>query len=89
MYLRTLERCVLKYTNLILKKLLSPFGLACLADFKKIQVKLDLLPNINMLLIAKKGVKRGICHSLYQYAKANSKYMKDYDKNKESSCLPF
>ena len=42
-----------------------------------------------MLLIAKKGVKRGICHSLYQYAKANSKYMKDYDKNKESSCLPF
>ena len=23
-------------------------------------------------------------HSIYQYAKANSKYMNDYDKNKET-----
>ena len=27
--------------------------------------------------------------SLYQYAKANKKYMKDYDKNKESSYLQY
>ena len=25
----------------------------------------------------------GICHSNYQYTKANDKYVKDYDTNKE------
>ena len=40
-----------------------------------------------MLLMVKKGIRRGICRSVYQYAKANNKYMKDYDKNKESSYL--
>ena len=29
------------------------------------------------------------CHAHAQYVKANSKYMKDYDKNKESSCLKY
>ena len=33
-----------------------------------------------MLLIA-----GGICYAIHWYAKANNKYMKDYDKNKESS----
>ena len=30
---------------------------------------------------------RGICHSIYGYTKANNKYMKNYDKNKESSYI--
>ena len=42
-----------------------------------------------MLLMVEKGVRGGICHSIYQYAKANNKYMKDYDKNKETSSLKF
>ena len=29
-------------------------------------------------------ITRGICHSAHRYAKANNKYMKNYDKNKES-----
>ena len=33
-----------------------------------------------MLLKVEKGIRGGICHSNYQYAKANKKYMKDYDK---------
>ena len=36
-----------------------------------------------MLLIVEKGIKGGICHSIYQYAKANNKYMKYFDKNKK------
>ena len=40
-----------------------------------------------MLWMIEKGIRRGICHSIYQYAKANNKYLKDYDKNKESSIL--
>ena len=42
-----------------------------------------------MLLMVEKGVRGGIYHSIYQYAKANTKYMKDYDKNKESPYLQY
>ena len=33
------------------------------------------------------GIRGEVCHSIYRYVKANNKYMKDYDKNKESSYL--
>ena len=39
--------------------------------------------------MVEKGIRTGICHAIHQYAKANNKYMKDYDKNKESSCLKY
>ena len=42
-----------------------------------------------MLLMVEKGIRGGIGHSIYRYAKANNKYMKDYDKNKESSYLQY
>ena len=34
-----------------------------------------------------KDIRGRICHSIYRYAKANNKYMKDYNKNKESLYL--
>ena len=58
-------------------------------SFKKAKVKLDLLSDINILLMVDKGIRRGICHSIYRYAKANNKYMKDYDENKESSYIQY
>ena len=42
-----------------------------------------------MLLMVEKGIRGGICHSIFQHAKANNKQMKDYDKNKESSYLKY
>ena len=89
MYLRTLEICVLKYTNLILQKFLSAPGLALQAALKKTKAKLDLLTDIDMLLTVEKGIRGGICHSVYRYTKANNKHMKDYDKNKESSYIQY
>ena len=40
-----------------------------------------------MLLMVEKDIRGEICNSIYRYAKTNNKYMKDYDKNKESSYL--
>ena len=34
--------------------------------------------------MVEKGIRGGICHAMYRYAKANNNYMKNYDKNKES-----
>ena len=38
-----------------------------------------------MLLMVEKGVRGGIYQDSYRYVKAKSKYMTNYDKNKESS----
>ena len=35
------------------------------------------------VLIVEKSIGLEICYSIYQYAKANNKYMTDHDENKE------
>ena len=52
-------------------------------------MELDVLTDIDMLLIVEKGIRRGICHAIYQHAKVNNKYMKNYDKSKETSYLKY
>ena len=42
-----------------------------------------------MLLMVYKSIRGGMCHSIYRYAKANNKYKKDYDKNKDFSYLQY
>ena len=42
-----------------------------------------------MLLMVEKGIRRGICHTIYQCAEANNKYMKNFDKNRELSYLQY
>ena len=73
----------LKIYKLDPAKFLSDPGLAWQVALKKSKVKLDLLSDISMLLMVEKGIRGRICPSIYKYAKANNKYMKDYDKNKE------
>ena len=42
-----------------------------------------------MLLMVEKGIRGGICPAIRRYAKANNKYMRNYDKNIESSDLMY
>ena len=39
--------------------------------------------------MVEKEIRGGICYAIHRYAKANNKYMKDYDKNKESLYLKY
>ena len=42
-----------------------------------------------MLMMIEKGITGGIFHAIYRYAKANNKYMKNYNKNIELSYLMY
>ena len=42
-----------------------------------------------MLLMVEKGISGRIFHAIYRYAKANNKYMKNYNKDKEESFLQY
>ena len=64
-------------------------GLAWNACLKKTEVELELLTDNDMLNVFEKGIRGGICQATYRYAKANNKYMKNYDKNKEPSFLIY
>ena len=35
------------------------------------------------------GIREGICHAIQRYAKANNKYMNNYNENKESSYIQY
>ena len=68
---------------------LSLPGLAWHACLKHSGIKLELIIDIVMLLMLEEGIRGGICHSVFRHAKANNKYMKDYDENKESFFLIY
>ena len=40
-------------------------------------MKLELLTDIDMVQMVKKGIRGGTCHAIHQYANANNKYNKD------------
>ena len=71
-----------KIYHLDLKKCLLLPELAWEAALKITEVKFELLTDIDTLVMVEKRIRGGICHAIYQYEKANNKYMKDYDKNK-------
>ena len=70
-------------------RFLSTPGLVWQARLKKTEVEVELLTNIEMLLMAEKGIRTRICDAIHRYANANNKYMKKYDKNTASSYLMY
>ena len=68
---------------------LSLPGLTWQACLKKTNIELELLTDYDILLIVEEGIRGGICHSIHRYSKANNKYMKNYNKNIESSYIQY
>ena len=63
--------------------------LAWQACLKKTNVELELLTDYAVLRMVEEGIRGGICHSIRQHAKANNKYMKNYNNNEESSYIQY
>ena len=59
------------------------FNEKSLPDDLKKSIKLYISTDIDMLSMVEKGIRGGIHRAIHRYGKANNKYMKDYDKNKE------
>ena len=82
------DKCI-KIYGLDPSHFLSAPGLAWQACIKKTNVNLELLTDVDMLLMIEAGIRGGMCQSVHRYAKANNKYMKNYDKSIESSYLTY
>ena len=57
--------------------------------FKETNIELELLTDYDMILMVEERIRGGICHSIHRYAKANNKYMKNYNKDEESSYIQY
>ena len=64
-------------------------GLAWQACLKTTGVKLELIADYDMILMIEKGIRGGICQATHRYAKASNEYMKNYNKNNESSNIEY
>ena len=89
MFLENFIKMCLEIYELDPAKFLSTPWLAWQSAWKNNKVKLDLLTDIDVLLVVEKWTRGGLCHSINRYTKANHKYMKDRDKNKESLYLKY
>lgn len=64
-------------------------GLSWDAMLKFTKIKLELLKDIDMINFIKKGIRGGLAQCSKRYAKANHKYMKNYNKDKDSNFLVY
>ena len=64
-------------------------GMAWDAMLKITKIKLELLEDVDMLLMIEKGIRGGISNAFKRYAKANNKFMKDFDPAEKSSFIVY
>ena len=68
---------------------MSSPGLSWEAMLKRTKINLYLISDIDMQLFIEKGLRGGISYIAHRYAKANNKYMSDYNPGEENSYLMY
>ncbi|CAH3171239.1 unnamed protein product [Porites evermanni] len=83
------RKTCLKHYNLDPAHYYTSPGLAWDACLKETGQKLQLLHDYDKLMMFERGIRGGISHISKRYAEANSKYMKDYNPDKESTYIQY
>ena len=79
----------LKYYGLDPAHYLTSPGLAWDAMLKMTKIELDLITDIDMALFIEKGHRGGISYIAHRYARANNKYLPDYNPELDDSYLMY
>ena len=79
----------LKYYELDPSHYFSAPGLSWDSMLKMTGVKLEKISDIDQYLFIEKGTRGGVSYIAKRYAKANNKYMCDYDSNKQSTFITY
>jgi len=82
------ETCLHRYKLDPCHYMSSP-GLSWKVMLKMTKINLDLFSDIDIQLLVEKGLRGGISYIAHRYAKANNKYMRDYNPQDESSYLMY
>ena len=82
------KTCLTYYKLDPLHYITSP-GLSWDAMLKMTKINLELITDIDMQLFIEKGLRGGISTITHRHAKANNKYMKNYDPDKPSSYIMY
>ena len=85
---KLIDTC-LKYYELDPCHYFSAPGLSWDAMLKMTDVKLEKISDIDQYLFIKKGTRGGTSYIAKRYAKANNKYISDYDSNKQSTFITY
>ena len=82
-------RTCLKYFGLDPCHYFNSLGLSWDAMLKMTGVKLEKISYIDKYLFIQKELRGGISYIAKRYAKANNKYMNDYDPKKQSTSISY